>query len=385
MYINFWYAVMPSEALGTDRPVRVKMLGQNFAVFRDSGGTARVVSDICIHRCASLSGGRVRGDAVECPYHGWQFDGDGQCTRIPSLGVDGKIPARARIDAYPTEERYGLVFAFLGDLPEAGRPPLMEIPEYGQEGWRCINLEYHWEANWARSIEAGLDPAHAEFVHSGMKFAGEDDEYAIPRDLEVKQEEWSTTMVAELRTIPLKKREDLGNADLTSVKPEAGLTRATSIFHGPTCTITRINFGPGQEVCQYMWETPEDEFHVAKHLVSVRSIMASPSFDASFNQRNLFVADEDKVVIERVDPMVFPDSNTREVLVPADRQIGLYRQYLKRWEAMGWRIDSRQVDMDRGRIAYAIPSPARRGPGSWALPTVPMISPAAEEREAGAA
>jgi len=381
MIINFWYAAALASEI-TDKPKRVKMLGQNFAVFRDSAGVARCVSDICIHRGASLAGGKVKGDSVECPYHGWKFDGTGRCTWIPSLGVDTKPPARAKVDGYPTQEKYGIVFAFLGDLPEAERPPLMEIPEWGQEGWRWINLEYRWAANWERSVEAALDPAHAEFVHTGMKFAGADEEYAIPSNLEVKKEKWGTTMEAQLRTVALPARQELGNADISSVKPAAKTTTAVSTFYGPSCTITRIKFGPGQEVCQYMWETPEDEFHVAKHMVSVRSIITDPMFDDSFNKRNLFVADEDKGVVELVDPMVFPDTMTKEVFVPADAQIAVYRQYIKDWEAKGWRIDSRRVEADKGRVAYCIPSPERRTAGNWAIDAVPLVGVTATAKAA---
>ena len=373
MFINFWYAAAPAQDVNATKPLKVKMLGQNFALFRDSQGVARCVSDICIHRCASLSGGKVKGDCVECPYHGWQFDGTGACTRIPSLGVDGKIPAQARIDAYPTQEKYGLVFAFLGDLPEAERPPIVDIPEWGLDGWRCINLEYTWKANWERSVEAGLDPGHAEFVHSGMKFAGADEEYALPPLLKVERQQWGTTMDATLRTIALQKRPELGNADISGAKPAASETSARSVFHGPTCTVTRIRFGEGQEVCQYMFETPLDEFNVAKHLVSVRSIMTDRAFDESFNKRNLFVADEDKVVVEDIDPMVFPDSGTKEVFVPGDAQIAAYRQYIKDWEARGWRIDSRKVEADKGRVGYAIPSPGRRESRNFPLDAVPLM------------
>jgi phenylpropionate dioxygenase-like ring-hydroxylating dioxygenase large terminal subunit len=382
MFINFWYAAALATDVTADKPLKVRMLGQNFSLFRDSAGVARCVSDICIHRCASLSAGRVKGDNVECPYHGWRFNGDGACTRIPSLGVDAKIPARARIDGYPTDEKYGLVFAFLGDLPEAERPPLLAIPEWGREGWRCINLEYTWAANWERSIEAGLDPAHAEFVHTGMKFAGADEEYAIPSDLKVERQPWGTTMDASLRTIALQKRPELGNADISSAKPKAMETGVQSIFHGPNCTVTRIKFSETDEVCQYMWETPMDEFNVAKHLVSVRSIMTDRAFDDSFNKRNLFVADEDKGVVEGIDPMVFPDSSTKEVFVPADAQIAAYRQYIKDWQARGWRIDSKLVEANKGRVAYAIPSPGRRESRNFPLDTVPLLPAQAEGKQA---
>ena len=127
MYINFWYPAILGKEL-TDEPVKVQMLGQNFVLFRNASGDAKCLSNTCIHRGGSLANGKIKGDCVECPYHGWQFDGAGLCHRIPSLGPRAKIPARARVDAYPVQEKYGIVFAFLGDLlnvlADACLPPL---------------------------------------------------------------------------------------------------------------------------------------------------------------------------------------------------------------------------------------------------------------------
>ena len=78
MLINFWYAAELSASL-SDKPVKVRLLGQNFVLFRDSHGLARCLSNVCIHRCASLADGWVSGDRVVCPYHGWEFAGSGQC------------------------------------------------------------------------------------------------------------------------------------------------------------------------------------------------------------------------------------------------------------------------------------------------------------------
>jgi len=89
---------------------------------------------VCIHRCASLADGWVSGDRVVCPYHGWEFGADGACTNIPALGPDTRIPKRVRVDSYPTMEKYGWVWAFLGDLPENERPKVPDLfPEF-EEG-----------------------------------------------------------------------------------------------------------------------------------------------------------------------------------------------------------------------------------------------------------
>ena len=135
MYINFWYPVCLTDELTDDAPLRAQILNLRFAAFRDTEGRAHVLADTCVHRGGSLSKGTVVGDCIACPYHGWQFDAAGKCMHIPVLGEDAKLPARAKVDSYPVIERYGIVFAFLGDLPADERPPLLEIAEWEQPGW----------------------------------------------------------------------------------------------------------------------------------------------------------------------------------------------------------------------------------------------------------
>ncbi|MEO8444455.1 MAG: Rieske 2Fe-2S domain-containing protein, partial [Gammaproteobacteria bacterium] len=114
MFINFWYPAGRGMDI-TGSPVRRRILAQDFVLWRDAAGQAHCLANTCIHRGGSLADGKVRDGEVQCPYHGWRFAGDGQCTAIPSLGKLARIPGRARVDAYPVAEKYGLVFVFLGD------------------------------------------------------------------------------------------------------------------------------------------------------------------------------------------------------------------------------------------------------------------------------
>ena len=118
VYINFWYPIARAEEVVDDKPLRVELLGMPFVAFRDTAGAVHVLADTCVHRGGSLSAGWVRDGKAICPYHGWEYDGGGKCTKIPSL-VGKTPPARAKVDSYPVQEKYGIVFAFLGDLPEA--------------------------------------------------------------------------------------------------------------------------------------------------------------------------------------------------------------------------------------------------------------------------
>ena len=164
MYVNFWYPMAASDEL-TEKPCKVRCMGLDFVLFRDSQGHARCLSNTCVHRGGSLAGGKIQGDFIACPYHGWEFEGDGACRKIPSLGKDAKIPARARVHAYEVQEKYGIIFAFIGDLPRGEQPPLLEVAEDGQDGWRLTMQNFEIKSNYQRSAENGLDPAHNEFVH----------------------------------------------------------------------------------------------------------------------------------------------------------------------------------------------------------------------------
>jgi len=140
MLTNLWYVAEWSRAV-KDKPVKAKLLGQNFVLFRDSSGKVNCLSDICIHRGGSLAGGwTTERDCVACPYHGWEFDAEGKVQFIPSRGEGAEVPERARIDAYPTQERYGMIWVFLGDAPESQRFPIPEFPEFGQSGWRTSSV-----------------------------------------------------------------------------------------------------------------------------------------------------------------------------------------------------------------------------------------------------
>ena len=83
MYMNFWYPVVHAEDLDPT-PQKVHILAHDFVVFRDNTGKPAVLADTCIHRGAALSMGKCKEDGtVQCPYHGWRFNRDGECTRIP--------------------------------------------------------------------------------------------------------------------------------------------------------------------------------------------------------------------------------------------------------------------------------------------------------------
>jgi phenylpropionate dioxygenase-like ring-hydroxylating dioxygenase large terminal subunit len=380
MFINFWYVTGRSDEIG-DQPIKRRMLGQDFVLFRDSQGIARCLSNTCTHRGGSLAGGKIKGDCVECPYHGWQFDGNGVCHRIPSLGPDAKIPARTRVDAYPTEERYGMVFAFLGDLPEEERPPIMDIKEYGPdgpiEGWTATIQHFDWDFDYKRSIENGIDPSHNEFVHPTHGFSGERDDYHIP-ELDVRINEWGSGFFNKVYAPPLAE----GKMRAVSGRTENAFIEAGTGHFGVSSVWTYIHPTPEVHIHQYLFETPIDEAHTSLYLVNLRNFLTEASDDERMMTRNEYVATQDRDILVEVQPVLTPETRTKELFMPADAPIGRYRDKLKEWEARGWRIDVEEVNRNRKKIAYAIPCPARREQKGWVLDAIPLIAPSAEIRSA---
>ena len=366
MFVNFWYAAARSHEL-RDRPVRVRMLGQDFALFRDAQGVARCVSDVCIHRGASLSDGKVADGKLHCPYHGWAFDGEGRCRWIPSLGRNAQIPSRARIDGYPTLERYGIVFAFLGDLPDAERPPLMAVPEWDQPGWRATPIDIlEVPAYYERSMENGLDPAHNEFVHPSQGSPGLEPDY-LRQGLNLEDSEWGTRFFVSFDE---KTHQD---SDFTGLRASKKGVRAGSGNHGPNALQTWINFSATNAFHQYFFEAPVDESHTRVFFINTRNCMTDPKMDARAREANLRVANEDIAVLAALNPVRTPETNPKEILLTTDQAVAKYREYLGQWEERGWRIDRKKLRDDAGDVAYAIPCPDRRTSGNWVLDPVPLV------------
>jgi phenylpropionate dioxygenase-like ring-hydroxylating dioxygenase large terminal subunit len=374
MLINFWYAAELSGSL-RDKPVKVRLLGQNVVLFRDSHGLARCLSNVCIHRCASLADGWVSGDRVVCPYHGWEFAGSGQCQRIPSLGPgQAPVPARVRVDSYPVQERYGIVFVFLGDLPEAERPPLMAVPEWDQPGWRCTTSEFSLKANYRRVVENALDPAHAEYVHVVGR-RGQDPEYAVPA-YDVQESEWGAGMEVRFRS--------QAGGFWKHFRDQSRETVAGTTFHGPSQFVTRIHIDKRMSVYQYAFDTPVDLFTTRSFLVSARNFFTPPLFDFVSERQNRVIVEEDRRVIEHLEPAVPFENSTADFSVKADAIQLCYRRKLKEWEARGWRIDTASLAaVPPGTGLHVIPSPGRRELRGWQFPPVPLVTspePAGEDR-----
>ena len=182
---RYWQPIAVSNALTSDRPHRTRILGEDLIVFRSKRGRAGVVFERCTHRGSSLYYGRVEEDGIRCCYHGWKFDEQGHCLEQACEPGGGQRREVARQPWYPVEERYGLVFVYMGPpdrkpvLPrydcfeeplEEGEAFFADIPIPGQE----VTGAYS-DFNWLQAFENAADPVHVAWLHSqhsGYQFGG---------------------------------------------------------------------------------------------------------------------------------------------------------------------------------------------------------------------
>jgi phenylpropionate dioxygenase-like ring-hydroxylating dioxygenase large terminal subunit len=178
---RYWHPVGTKEDAGAT-PKAVKILGEDLILFRDGQGKPGLVLPRCAHRGASLYYGKVEERGIRCCYHGWLWDAQGHCLEQPCEEDGGaKHRGKVRQPWYPVEERYGLVFAYLG--PPAKKPVLprydcleelapgefIEADDSSIGGGGPPLIPCNWLQHW----ENVVDPFHVPILHgsfSGTQF-----------------------------------------------------------------------------------------------------------------------------------------------------------------------------------------------------------------------
>ena len=159
---NSWYVAAWDHEIGTEL-APIKVLGEEIVLYRKTDGQIAALEDACPHRKLPLSMGRIKGDTVECGYHGLTFDGSGTCTRVP--GVE-KIPHVACVRSYPTEERYGLIWIWMGDAGKADPAMIFEVDHWDDPAWGINRGDSMAIAcNYLFMTDNLLDPSHVAWVH----------------------------------------------------------------------------------------------------------------------------------------------------------------------------------------------------------------------------
>lgn len=312
---DMWYPIAMLEEL-SDRPIAKQLLDVNLVVAR-LGDAFVVAKDLCVHRGAPLTEGWIKGSCLVCPYHGYEYEADGRCTKVPS-DPDWNIPSKIRLETYLHVEKYGLIWVCLSGEPKNALPnwePEADNPDYlrftmGPELWDC---------SAGRAIENFIDNAHFSFVHRNTfgqeSSATQGTEYAF--------EETDTQMTMAFDYLA-------GNPEGSPIADESELQRHMhrTLFL-PFCTRTCIAY-PGER---------EHIIHINIAPVSAKKSQLIVVFTRNFDQEvpveellswERKILGEDRAMIEKQKPEEIPLEVSVEVHAKADKASIAFRRWLKK-------------------------------------------------------
>lgn len=158
---NYWYAAALTAEI-TDKPFGRTICDEPIVFFRTSDGRLAALEDRCAHRHAPLSLGTVRGDAIECCYHGLRFDASGTCVHVPG---QKQIPPRARVPRYAVEDRWGWVWVWIGDADKADPATIPHFPWFESAEWNGFHKYFHVKGSTQLFVDNLLDLSHVAFTH----------------------------------------------------------------------------------------------------------------------------------------------------------------------------------------------------------------------------
>ncbi len=160
---SFWQPVFRAADLPAGRAFPLRVMSEDFTIYRGQTGVPHVVGPRCLHRRTQLSVGWVEDDCIRCFYHGWKYDSSGQCVEQPAEAES--FAKDVRIASYPTREYLGLIFAYLGG---GEAPELPRYPELEAEG--VLEAETFVRAcNYFSDLDNACDPYHVAFAHQGSR------------------------------------------------------------------------------------------------------------------------------------------------------------------------------------------------------------------------
>jgi phenylpropionate dioxygenase-like ring-hydroxylating dioxygenase large terminal subunit len=145
------------------------LLGEKLIAFRDTAGKIGLLEHACPHRGASLFFGRNEDCGLRCVYHGWKFDADGNCLDMPNEPAESDFKEKVKATAYPTRERGGVVWAYLGAREKT--PPLPDLEPNALPESESLVEAIQRECNWLQALEGDIDTSHFSFLHFGAQKA----------------------------------------------------------------------------------------------------------------------------------------------------------------------------------------------------------------------
>jgi phenylpropionate dioxygenase-like ring-hydroxylating dioxygenase large terminal subunit len=310
-FANVWTVVEVAGALKKNKPLAVKVAGEELVLFRDSSGVPTALLDHCPHRGVKLSLGKIKEGCLECPFHGWRFGASGENRNIP-WNPDAK---REKLNArsVPVRELAGFLWVYTAPVKEPPTEPI--VPEaFLRSDVVTASINLMWNVHWTRAMENMLDWPHLPFVHSGTIGRG-----MLKREEARMDITWEEKPFGGHTKISIDGVEQPGALD----------------FRFPNAMQLMILEGPRlmhmMAVC-----LPVDEQTTKMILIGARNFLRASLFNPIFRLANRKIAGEDKAIIESSFPNEVPEPSEEKSVrtdAPTLKFRKIYRDQLKGVEA----------------------------------------------------
>ncbi|WP_397540056.1 Rieske 2Fe-2S domain-containing protein [Rummeliibacillus pycnus] len=306
-----WIVACKEEEV-EEKPLQVMILGERVVLYKNEQGI-HAFKDLCIHRGAALSLGCVKDGNLVCPYHGWEYNSEGKCTKIPQLPDGKSITPKAKVFKFGCKVAYGFVWVNLNN----NNPDFFEYPEYNDSNFRNVLWgPQEVNANPPRIVENFLDVSHLAFVHEGylgIQEKPEINDYKVNTDGEriytdeiiiyqpdpdgtgVAKDVLYTYEVLRPMTVRFTKREPENDMKMTILLTILPIEECKSIAYG---------------ILSFDYETGQTDEEIVEF------------------QDMIFA--QDKPIVENQKPEELPLDLQVELSLRFDRLSIAYRQYLKK-------------------------------------------------------
>lgn len=334
MLMNFWWPI----GFSADFPAKPKawqVLNQHLVVYRTAHGRPATMQDICPVCHTPLSAGRVEGEALVCARGDAAFMPDGHSARGDGLFVD----------AYPAQDRYGWLFAFMGDLPEDERIPIPELPHVADEQFKKIYGTFEWNVHYARALENGVDGAHTPFVHGGA--------FGNPDEPEIEEYEVIHAPYSAQATMHFMPQPSKGLWRFI-YKRKRERVKTLVQWWMPNMSLLEVHIPLGK-LFIFNAHVPITDFKTVSHYIALRTFFKANWADADAHKRVIAIFSQDKKVVEAQRPELLPFDLGAELHVKSDAIQIAYRRQRQEFYERGWNIGGRSKP-----VGFVIPSPTRR-------------------------
>lgn len=242
---DFWYIVALSDQLRPNTVLARTVLGEWLAVFRGADGRPVALRDRCLHRNSRLSAGRVCQGQLQCPYHGWVYDAEGQVVSVPAAGPKFQPSKTHRAMCYATHEQEGYVYVRLAHHPQEVFAPFA-MPRFQEPGWETVRVINRFANTVTNCAENFIDIPHTAFVHPGV--------FRRPR-----QQLLSMTISRQAGSVRVTYDQETTNLGWYThfLNPRGTEIQHTDRFHMPNVTCVEYQMGGDRHLCITSQSIPE--------------------------------------------------------------------------------------------------------------------------------